>query len=161
MAFEAAKAHLAAFGAADRILQFEVSSATVDLAAKAIGCDGCQIAKSLSFALPTGPVLVVAAGDTKVDNRKFKDFFGVKPKMLAFDEVEALIGHAVGGVCPFGIKEGVKVYLDESLKRFETVYPAVGSSSSAIGLSLAELETFSGSTGWVDVTKLPEEVTVG
>lgn len=153
MSIEKAKAHLAQFGAAERVQEFEVSSATVELAAQAVGCAPARIAKTLSFRTNEGVVLVVAAGDAKVDNGKYKAQFGCKAKMLAFDEVEPEIGHAVGGVCPFGVNDGVAVYLDESLRRFDTVYPAAGSASSAIGLSLAELEQFSGAACWVDVCK--------
>lgn len=153
MAIEKVKEYLGAFGVADRIQEFEVSSATVELAAIALGCKPCQIAKSMGFVMGEGAIIVVAAGDTKIDNQKFKAQFETKAKMLAFDDVERLIGHAVGGVCPFGINDGVKVYLDESLKRFETVYPACGSSNSAIGLTLDELMRFSGYEKWVDVCK--------
>ena len=153
MALERAKKHLEQFGLADRILEFEVSSATVELAAQAVGCEPARIAKSLSFMLPTGPVLILAAGDAKVDNPRYKAQFGTKAKMLAFDEVEQLIGHGVGGVCPFGVEPGVTVYLDESLKRFDVVYPAAGTAASAVKLTLPELEAASGATAWVDVCK--------
>lgn len=153
MAIEKVKEYLGAFGVADRIQEFEVSSATVELAAIALGCKPCQIAKSMAFVMGDSAILVVAAGDTKIDNQKFKSKFETKAKMLAFDDVERLIGHAVGGVCPFGINDGIKVYLDESLKRFETVYPACGSSNSAIGLTLDELMRFSDYEKWVDVCK--------
>ncbi len=153
MAIEKVKEYLGAFGVADRIQEFEVSSATVELAAIALGCKPCQIAKSMAFVMGDSAILVVAAGDTKIDNQKFKSQFETKAKMLAFDDVERLIGHAVGGVCPFGINDGIKVYLDESLKRFETVYPACGSSNSAIGLTLDELMRFSDYEKWVDVCK--------
>lgn len=153
MSLERAKAHLAKYGAADRILEFEVSSATVALAAEALHCEEGRIAKSLSFAVGDGAVLVVAAGDARIDNAKYKAAFGVKAKMLSFEQVEPLIGHAVGGVCPFGVKEGVRTYLDASLRRYETIYPACGSSNSAIQLSLSELEAMSEALGWVDVCK--------
>lgn len=153
MAFDIAKAHLEKYGLADRVQEFEVSSATVELAAQAVGCEPAHIAKTLSFMTGEGPVLIVAAGDAKVDNRKYKDFFHVKAKMLSPQEVEELVGHSVGGVCPFGIKEGVKVYLDESLKRFDIVYPACGSANSAVRLAIAELEQCSGFDSWVDVCK--------
>ena len=153
MSIEKAKAYLEKFGAAGRVREFEVSSATVELAAQALGCEGCRIAKTLSFLVGEKPILIVAAGDAKVDNPKYKARFGTKAKMLAFEEVEPLIGHAVGGVCPFGINEGVKVYLDVSLKRFETVFPACGSSNSAIELTIPELEEYSGYEAWVDVCK--------
>ncbi len=153
MSIEKAKAYLEKFGAAGRVREFEVSSATVELAAQALGCEGCRIAKTLSFLVGDKPILIVAAGDAKVDNPKYKARFGTKAKMLAFEEVEPLIGHGVGGVCPFGINEGVAVYLDESLKRFETVFPACGSSNSAIELTIPELEEYSGYEAWVDVCK--------
>lgn len=153
MSIEKAKAYLAQYGVADRIRQFQVSSATVELAAQALNCESCRIAKTLSFLVEDKPILIVAAGDAKVDNPKYKARFGTKAKMLSFEEVEPLIGHAVGGVCPFGINEGVAVYLDESLKRFQTVFPACGSGNSAIELTIAELERYSGYVDWVDVCK--------
>lgn len=153
MALERAKQHLEKFDLAGRILEFEVSSATVELAAEAVGCEPARIAKSLSFMLPDGPVLILAAGDAKVDNPRYKAQFGTKAKMLAFDEVEPLIGYGVGGVCPFGVEPGVAVYLDESLKRFDIVYPAAGTAASAVKLTLPELEAASGAAGWVDVCK--------
>lgn len=137
----------------DRVLEFEVSSATVELAAEALHCEPCRIAKSLSFNVNDEPVLVIAAGDAKIDNAKYKAFFHKKAKMLSPDEVVEKIGHAVGGVCPFGINEGVKVYLDKSLQRFETVFPACGSSNSAIELTIPELEKYSNYIMWVDVCK--------
>jgi prolyl-tRNA editing enzyme YbaK/EbsC (Cys-tRNA(Pro) deacylase) len=137
----------------DNILEFEVSSATVELAAQAVGCEPARIAKSLSFKVDEEPILIVAAGDVKVDNAKYKAHFSKKAKMLTPDEVEELIGHAVGGVCPFGINEGVIVYLDESLKRFDTVFPACGSNNSAIELTIKELEKYSNYHSWVDVCK--------
>ena len=155
MAIDRAKAHLAKYGLDDRIQEFEVSSATVELAAQAIGCEPSHIAKSLSFMVGETPILIVAAGDAKVDNPKYKAQFATKAKMLTPDQVVELIGHAVGGVCPFGIEDGVMVYLDESLKRFEAVYPACGSSNSAIRLTIAELEQCSKYDAWVDVCKLP------
>lgn len=155
MSLEKAKAYLEKFGVAERIIEFEVSSATVELAANALGCEPCMIAKSLTFCGPDdAPVMIIAAGDAKVDNHKFKDYFGVKAKMLTPDQVETLIGHRIGGVCPFGINEGVSVYLDQSMKRFEFIYPAAGSSNSAIKLSLSELEQFSLAKAWVDVCKV-------
>lgn len=153
MSIEKVKDYLAAYGATDRIREFTVSSATVALAAEALGCEECRIAKSLSFNVGGNAVLVVCAGDARVDNAKFKAFFGTKAKMLSFDEVEAMIGHAVGGVCPFAVNEGVVTYLDESLKRFTTVFPACGSSNSAIELTLEELEKFSRARTWIDVCK--------
>lgn len=153
MAIEKVKAFFRKYGMEDRVITFDVSSATVELAAAALHTEPCRIAKSLSFMTDDAPILVVAAGDAKIDNRKYKDTFGTKAKMLSYDEVEACIGHAVGGVCPFAVNEGVKVYLDESLKRFETVFPACGSSNSAIGLTINELEQYSGYENWVDVCK--------
>ena len=135
------------------IQEFDVSSATVELAAAALGCEPQRIAKTLSFSIDGKAVLIVAAGDAKIDNPKYKAKFGKKAKMLSPDEVEALVGHAVGGVCPFAVKEGVDVYLDVSLKRFETVFPACGSSNSAIELTIAQLEEYSGYVEWVDVCK--------
>ena len=153
MAIEAVKEYFAQFGMADRVREFDVSSATVELAAQALGCQPCRIAKTLSFLVDGRAILIVAAGDAKIDNPKYKAQFGTKAKMLTSDEVVELVGHAVGGVCPFGIKEGVAVYLDCSLKRFETVFPACGSSNSAIEMSIEELERYSGYTAWVDVCK--------
>ncbi len=153
MSIERVREYFKQFQMEDRIQEFDVSSATVELAAKAVGCEPERIAKTLSFKVDGGCVLIVAAGDARIDNRKYKDFFHTKAKMLSPDEVEEMTGHKIGGVCPFGIKEGAAVWLDESMKRFETVYPACGSSSSAIELSLAELERYSGSRGWVDVCK--------
>ena len=153
MSIQKVREYLAAYGAADRIREFDVSSATVELAAKALGCAESRIAKTLSFILGDRVVLVVAAGDVKVDNRKYKDFFGGKAKMLAREDAERLTGHAVGGVCPFAVNDGVEVWLDESLKRFGTVFPACGSASSAIELTLDELEKFSRAKGWTDVCK--------
>lgn len=153
MSIERARAHLRKWNLEDRIQEFDVSSATVELAAEALNIEGARIAKTLSYLVDGGAVLVVAAGDIRVDNRKFKDAFHTKAKMLTADQAAEMIGHAVGGVCPFGVNEGVKVYLDVSLKRFETVYPAAGSSNSAIELSIPELEAASGSIGWVDVAK--------
>ena len=153
MAFEVAKEYLEGFGFGDRVREFQVSSATVELAAQAVGCEPAHIAKTLSFLVDGGAVLIVAAGDAKVDNHRYKEQFRTKAKMLSPEEVVELVGHAVGGVCPFGVKEGVKVYLDESLKRFEIVYPACGSANSAVRLSIPELERCSGYEGWIDVCK--------
>ncbi|MBR5111266.1 MAG: YbaK/EbsC family protein [Clostridia bacterium] len=155
MAIDKVKAYFDRLGIADRILEFDVSSATVELAAQALHCEPRRIAKSLSFLVDGAAVLVVAAGDARVDNAKFKAAFHTKAKMLSPDDTEALIGHAVGGVCPFAVNGGVKVYLDVTLKRFETVFPACGSSNSAIELTLPELEKYSGFLEWVDVCKLP------
>lgn len=137
----------------DRIQEFEVSSATVELAAKAVNCEPARIAKTLSFKKYEGCMLIVTAGDAKIDNAKFKSQFGMKAKMLTPDEVLELVGHAVGGVCPFGINDQVDVYLDQSMKRFDTVFPACGSSNSAIELTIAELEQYSGNKEWIDVCK--------
>ena len=153
MSIERVKTFFAEKGMADRVLEFDVSSATVELAAAALGCEECRIAKTLSFHVGDKVVLVVMAGDVKIDNQKYKAVFGTKAKMLAYEEAPVLIGHAVGGVCPFAVNEGVAVYLDESLKRFETVFPACGSANSAIELTPAQLEEHSGSLGWIDVSK--------
>lgn len=156
MAIDKARAHLRARGMEDRVLEFATSSATVELAAQAVGCEPARIAKTLSFEMGDRVVLVVAAGDTRIDNRKFKDAFHTKPKMLAATDAEARIGHAVGGVCPFGVNEDCDIYLDESLRRFDEVYPACGSSNSAVRLTLDELERCAAPCTWVDVCKLPE-----
>lgn len=153
MAIEKVKAYFRKVGIEERVLEFEVSSATVELAAKAIGCKPAEIAKSLSFLVDGKPVIVVASGDARVSNSKFKSEFGEKAKMIAPGEVEEYVGHAVGGVCPFAVNDGVRVFLDASLKNFEFVYPACGSSNSAIKLSLAELEELSGAERFVDVCK--------
>ena len=153
MAIEKVREYFKGVGIDNRILEFDVSSATVELAAEALGCEGKRIAKSLSFNMNGEAILVVCAGDGKVDNAKYKATFGVKAKMLTPDEAVTLIGHAVGGVCPFAVNDGVKIYLDESLKRFETVFPACGSSNSAIEMTIPELEKYSGSCEWVDVCK--------
>lgn len=153
MSIEKAKEWLRQFGVEDRVREFDTSSATVELAAQAVGCAPARIAKTLSFRTGDGVILIVAAGDTKIDNTRYKVRFGCKAKMLAFEEVEPEIGHAVGGVCPFGINDGVTVFLDESLHRFETVFPACGSANSAIELTIPELEKFSGYKAWVDVCK--------
>lgn len=153
MSIEKVKSYFAEYGMEERILEFPVSSATVELAAQALNCEPKRIAKTLSFRVGEQAILVVAAGDARVDNAKYKNRFGVKAKMLSHEEAAEMIGHAVGGVCPFAVKEGVAVYLDESLKRFPTVFPAAGSSNSAIELTIAELETYSRFTAWVDVCK--------
>jgi len=157
MSLERAKNHLAQFGLENRIKLFEVSSATVELAALAVGCEPARIAKTLSFMVDSAPVLILAAGDAKIDNSKYKGQFHTKAVMLPFDDVEALIGHGVGGVCPFGVNEGIKVYLDISLQRFEIVYPAAGTAASAVELNLEELERASNSLGWIDVCKVWQE----
>ena len=153
MAIDKVRNHFAKYQMEHRIQEFEVSSATVELAAQALGCEPERIAKTLSFMVEERPILIVAAGDAKIDNAAYKAQFHCKAKMLQADQVEDLIGHAIGGVCPFGIHEGVKVYLDESLKRFETVYPACGSSNSAIELTIDELMQYAAPCEWVDVCK--------
>ena len=157
MSIEKVRAYFRELGAADRMQEFAVSSATVELAAAALGCEPCRIAKSLSFSIGERTVLIVTAGDVKIDNSKYKAFFGAKAKMLTPDEAVERIGHAVGGVCPFAVNDGVEVYLDESLQRFESVFPACGSSNSAIELTVSELEKYSHSGAWIDVCK-PKEV---
>ena len=153
MSLEKAKAYLKKYNLDKNVLEFNESSATVSDAAKAIGCEEKEIGKTLSFLIGEEPILILVAGDSKIDNKKFKDCFNVKAKMIPFDDVEKYIGHAPGGVCPFGIKDGVKVYLDESLKRMETIYPACGSSKSAVKLTIKELEECSNYEKWVDVCK--------
>lgn len=153
MAIEKVKAYFKKLGMEHKIQEFDVSSATVELAAAALHCEPQRIAKTLSFMVKEQAVLVVAAGDARVDNHKYKACFGTKAKMLSYEEVDTLVGHAVGGVCPFAVNEGVEVYLDVSLKRFETVFPACGSSNSAIELTIPELEKYSGYVDWVDVCK--------
>ena len=157
MAFEKAKAYLERYGLADRIIVTEHSSATVTAAAEALGCEPAMIAKTLSFIQDDRPVLILADGLARIDNHKYKERFGCKARMIPSELVEPLIGHDIGGVCPFGINDGVDVYLDESLKRFEFVYPACGSDNSAVKLSIPELEEVSGYLGWVDICKLPEQ----
>lgn len=158
MAIERVREYFRKFGMEERIQEFEVSSATVELAAQALHCEPCRIAKTLSFMVNEQPILIVAAGDAKVDNAKYKAKFATKAKMLSFDEVEACIGHGVGGVCPFAVKEGVTVYLDASLRRFHTVFPACGSSNSAIELTPEELEKYANPAEWVDVCKGWQEI---
>lgn len=153
MSIEKVRAYFSTLGMEDRVLEFPVSSATVELAAQALGCEGKRIVKTLSFGVNGKAILICSAGDAKVDNAKYKARFGVKAKMLSHEDAADLIGHAVGGVCPFAVNEGVEVYLDESIKRFETVFPAAGSSNSAIELTIAELEQYSNFTAWVDVCK--------
>ncbi|MBP0969851.1 MAG: YbaK/EbsC family protein [Oscillospiraceae bacterium] len=143
-------------GIEDRIREFETSSATVELAAEALHCEPCRIAKSLAISVKGEPVLVVAAGDARIDNHRFKEQFGAKGKMLSAEETLSVTGHAVGGVCPFALNDGVKVFLDVSLRRFDTVFPACGSSNSAAEFTCEELEKYSGAEGWVDVCRLPE-----
>lgn len=154
MSIEKVRTYFKQFDIQDRIIEFPTSSATVELAAQAAGCEPARIAKTLSFKVNDKCVLIVTAGDSKIDNSKYKHFFGVKAKMLTFDEVEPLIGHAVGGVCPFAINDNVDVYLDVSLKRFATFFPACGSHNSAIELNPEELEKYSSNCkGWVDLCK--------
>lgn len=156
MSVENARNHLIKYGMGERIVEFEESSATVELAARAIGCEEAMIAKTISFYVNDEAVLIVAAGDTKIDNPKFKEYFRCKAKMIPGAEVEQAVGHAPGGVCPFGVKDDVKVYLDDSLKRFEVVYPAAGSGNSAVKMTLEELEQASEMTAWIDVCKYKE-----
>ncbi len=153
MSIERVRKYFESQGIADRIREFDVSSATVALAAQALGVSGARIAKSISFKVGDKAVLIVTAGDTKIDNAKYKAKFGVKAKMLDLQEVETLIGHAVGGVCPFAVNENVDIYLDESLKRFDTVFPAAGSSNSTIEMTIADLEKYTDFKEWVDVCK--------
>lgn len=153
MSIQRVREYFRQYGIENRIMEFDTSSATVELAAEAVGCEPARIAKTLSFKVEETPILIVAAGDAKIDNPKYKAQFHTKAKMLTREEVTELIGHAVGGVCPFAVKEGVKIYLDESLRRFETVYPAAGSSNSAIPMTMEDLEKYSGSSQWVDVCK--------
>ena len=154
MSIEKVRDYFKKYNMEERIQEFEESSATVELAAKALKCEPKRIAKTLSFKINDKPILIVVAGDAKIDNSKYKAQFNKKAKMLTYDEVLDLIGHPVGGVCPFAINDGVEVYLDKSLKRFETVYPACGSANSAIELSIEELEKYSNYASWVDVCKL-------
>ena len=154
MSIESVRENLAAKGLADRILEFEESSATVAEAARDLGCEPARIAKTMAFVTGEGPVLVVMAGDAKVDNPRYKAQFGMKAKMIPPAQVEQLVGHAVGGVCPFGVNEGVRVYLDESLRRFEVVYPAAGTARSAVRLRVPELEaSVDHFAGWINIGK--------
>lgn len=153
MSLEKVRAYFKEQGIEEKIKEFDVSSATVELAAAAIGCEACRIAKTLSFHVGEKVVLIVAAGDCKIDNQKYKAQFATKAKMLSKEEAEPLIGHAVGGVCPFAVKEGVEIYLDESLKRFESVYPACGSSNSVAEFTISEMEKYAKTTSWIDVCK--------
>lgn len=153
MSLQAVKGYFANYGMEDRVLEFDVSSATVELAAQALHCEPGRIAKTLSFMVEEHPILVVAAGDARIDNAKYKQIFHTKARMLKPEEVVELVGHAVGGVCPFAVKDGVKVYLDQSLQKYETVFPACGSSNSAIELTIPEMEQYSAYQVWVDVCK--------
>ena len=157
MSLEKAKAYLAEKGYADHVIELEDSSATVQLAAQALGVEPGMIAKTMSFLIGEEAILILTEGTARVDNRKYKDTYHMKAKMIPFEEVEKWIGHAPGGVCPFGIKEGVKVYLDESLRQFDTVYPAAGNDHSAVRLAVPELEKIAGAKGWIDVCKEPEK----
>lgn len=154
MSIERVREYFRQYGMEEKIMEFSTSSATVELAAEAVGCEPARIAKTLSFKVGDAPILIVAAGDAKIDNPKYKAQFHTKAKMLTRDEVTEMIGHAVGGVCPFAVNEGVEVYLDESLKRFEIVYPAAGSSNSAIPMTMEDLEKYSKSSRWIDVCKV-------
>ncbi len=153
MSIEKVRAYFKEQGIEDKIQEFEVSSATVELAAQALGCEPERIAKSITFQAGDRIIMIVTAGDQKIDNPKYKAQFGTKAKMLAREEAEDLIGHAVGGVCPFAVNEGVEIYLDESLKRFETVFPACGSSNSAAEFTIPELEKYTNYLAWIDVCK--------
>ena len=153
MAIEKVRAYFAEYDMEGQVQEFTVSSATVELAAAALSCEPARIAKTLSFLVNGQAVLIVAAGDARIDNAKYKAQFGTKAKMIPAEDVESLVGHGIGGVCPFGVNDGVTVYLDESLKRFVTVYPACGSPSSAIELTIPQLEQYSGYTAWIDVCK--------
>ncbi len=153
MAIERVIEYFRSLGAEDKIKQFDVSSATVELAAQALGCEGARIAKTMSFLVDEHAVLVVTAGDMRIDNAKFKAFFHTKAKMLTPEQVDLLVGHSIGGVCPFAVNDGCEVFLDESLKRFEIVYPAAGNAASAVELTIPELEKYSGYKQWCDVCK--------
>ena len=153
MSIEKVRAYFRPLGLEERIREFDVSSATVELAAQAVGVEAARIAKTLSFKVDDRPILIVAAGDAKVDNGKYKAQFHTKAKMLTHEEAHTLIGHDVGGVCPFALPENVAVYLDVSMKRFDTIFPAAGSSNSAIELTIAELEKYSSFAAWIDVCK--------
>ncbi|MGI5976549.1 MAG: YbaK/EbsC family protein [Candidatus Limivicinus sp.] len=156
MSIEKGRAYFRQFGMEERVMELDESSATVELAAQALGVEGARIAKTLSFKTEEGCMLILTAGDARIDNHKYKAKFHLKAKMLSPDEVLEMVGHPVGGVCPFGINEGIPVYLDESLRRFKTVFPAVGSGNSAIELNLDELYKYSNAVEWIDVCKLPE-----
>ena len=153
MAFDKAKACLEKYGLADRIIVTEHSSATVTEAAEAIGCEPAMIAKTLSFLVDDKPILILADGVARIDNRKYKDTFACKAKMIPAEQVEALVGHDIGGVCPFGVNDGVTVYLDKSLRNHEVIYPAVGTNHSGVRLTVAELEKCSGYKAWIDVSR--------
>lgn len=154
MAIDKVKQYFKQYNIEDKIMEFDISSATVELAAKALNCEPNRIAKTMSFLIEDNPIVIVMAGDAKINNPKYKEYFKTKAKMIKIDEVERYIGHDVGGVCPFGINDNVIVYLDESLKRFEFVYPACGSSNSAIKLNINELQQYSNYHSWIDVTSI-------
>jgi len=156
MSIEKVREYFKGFGMEEKILEFPVSSATVELAAQALGCDPNRIAKTLSFKVGEQCILIVTAGGAKIDNAKYKAFFHTKAKMLTYDEAAELVGHAVGGVCPFAVNEGVETYLDVSLKAYQTVFPACGSSNSAIELTIDELDKYSNCKEWIDVCKQPQ-----
>ncbi|MBR6163991.1 YbaK/EbsC family protein [bacterium] len=160
MSVDKVREYFKQFGIEERIMEFDVSSATVELAAKALNCEPDRIAKTLSFKIDDKPLLILFSGEARIDNKKYKEYFHSKAKMLSPEEVSSLIGHNIGGVCPFGINDGVDVYLDVSLKKYDTVFPACGSSNSAIELNINELEKYSNSLSWIDVSKekIPAEV---
>lgn len=160
MSLETARAHFRMYGIEDRIREFEVSSATVELASRALCVHSARISKTLAFRTERGCMLIICSGDARIDNQKFREYFSIKAKMLSPEEVSEMVGHPIGGVCPFGIKEGIPVYLDESMLRFDTVFPAAGSPSSAIELTIDELFKYSRAKGWVDVCRIPEEQAV-
>ena len=153
MSIEKVRAHFAAIGEPERVIEFEQSTATSELAAEALGCEVGRIAKTISVFVDKKPALILMSGDTKLDNKKFKTRFNCRPKMIPVDEVENLIGHAVGGVCPFAVNDGVPIFLDASLKRFDTIYPAAGNDKSCAKFRVDELERYINSAGWVDVAK--------
>ena len=153
MSVEKVKKYFAAIGEPDKVVEFEESTATSEQAAQVLNCELGQIAKTLSVLVDKKPVLILMSGDMKLDNKKFKEKFSTRPKMIAVDEVENYIGHAVGGVCPFAVNDGVKIFFDESLKRYEFIYPAAGSSNSLVKLNLADLDKYIKSSGWIDVAK--------
>ena len=153
MSIESVREYFNTLNIGDKILEFDVSSATVELAAKALNCEGKRIAKTMSFLLDSRCILIVTAGDARIDNAKYKKLFGKKAKMVPSEQVETLTGHEIGGVCPFAVPDGTSVYLDASLKRFATVFPACGSRNSAAELSLSELEEYSHAESWIDVCK--------
>lgn len=157
MSIEAVRKYFSKYGIDSRIKEFDTSSATVELASQVLGCEPCRIAKTLSFLVDDRAILIVLSGDMKIDNAKYKSQFGTRAKMLTVEEAEILVGHSIGGVCPFAVNENVSVYLDNSLKRFQTVFPACGSSNSVIELTIDELEKYSGFISWIDVGKSRQE----